>query len=242
MLGAMGRGRINKPEKSGAGRWLRRLALLLFVALVAAPIVLLLVFRFVPLPGTPEMLLSLAEGKGAHYSWSDSISPALGKAVIGSEDQNFCRHHGFDWGQIDKAIAQHSRNPQKHERGASTISQQTARTLFLAYQGGWIRKGLETWLTVLVEGLWPKKRILTAYLNLVDWGHGNFGAEAAARAYFHTSAAALTRAESARLAAILPDPDKWSAVAPGRYVAGRTRTLIGQSAVVTRDGLDFCVH
>jgi monofunctional biosynthetic peptidoglycan transglycosylase len=242
MLAAMGRGRINKPEKNAGWRWLRRLALLLFVALVAAPVLLLLLFRFVPLPGTPEMLLSMAEGKGAHYSWSDSISPALGKAVIGSEDQNFCRHHGFDWGQIDKAMAEHARDPQRRERGASTISQQTARTMFLAYQGGWVRKGLETWLTVLVEGLWPKKRILTAYLNLVDWGHGNFGAVAAARAYFHTSASALTRAQSARLAAILPDPDKWSAVTPGRYVAGRARTLIGQSGVVTRDGLDFCVR
>jgi monofunctional biosynthetic peptidoglycan transglycosylase len=241
MLAVMG-DRINKPEKSGAKRWLWRLALLLFVLLVAAPVLLLLLFRFVPLPGTPEMLFSMAEGKGAHYSWSDSIAPALGKAVIGSEDQNFCRHHGFDWGQIDKAMAEHARDPEKHERGASTISQQTARTLFLAYQGGWVRKGLETWLTVLVEGLWPKKRILTAYLNLVDWGHGNFGAEAAARAYFHTSASALTRAQSARLAAILPDPSKWSAVAPGRYVAGRTRKLIGQSGVVTRDGLDFCVR
>src|SRR5580704_12012483 len=108
MLAAMGRGRINKPEKNAGWRWLRRLALLLFVALVAAPVLLLLLFRFVPLPGTPEMLLSMAEGKGAHYSWSDSISPTLGKAVIGSEDQNFCRHHGFDWDQINKAMAEHA--------------------------------------------------------------------------------------------------------------------------------------
>ena len=106
----------------------------------------------------------------------------------------------------------------------------------------WVRKGLEAYLTVMIEGLWPKKRILEAYLNLVDWGHGNFGAEAAARAYFHTSAGRLTRGQAARLAAILPDPDKWSAVAPGAYVAGRARTLVGQASVVTRDGLDFCVR
>jgi monofunctional biosynthetic peptidoglycan transglycosylase len=95
---------------------------------------------------------------------------------------------------------------------------------------------------VLIEGLWPKKRILDAYLNLVDWGHGNFGAEAAARAYFHTSAAHLTRSQAARLAAILPDPSKWNAAAPGPYVTERARVLLGQAAVVARDGLDACLR
>jgi monofunctional biosynthetic peptidoglycan transglycosylase len=217
------------------------LAAFLFVVLVAAPVLALLIFRTLPLPGTPQMLWSLAEGKGAHYAWADNIAPVLGRTVIGSEDQNFCSHHGFDWDEIDKAVAAHERHPQRRLRGASTISQQTARTLFLGYRGGWVRKGAEAYLTVLLEALWPKKRILEAYLNLVDWGHGNFGAEAAARAYFHTGAAALTRNQAARLAAILPDPDKWSASAPGPYVAGRVGTLIGQAAVVTRDGLDSCV-
>jgi monofunctional biosynthetic peptidoglycan transglycosylase len=162
--------------------------------------------------------------------------------VIGSEDQNFCSHHGFDWGEIDKAVTAHERNPARRLRGASTISQQTARTLFLAYPGGWVRKGFETYLTAMLEALWPKQRILEAYLNLVDWGHGNFGAEAAARAYFHSSAARLTRNQAARLAAILPDPTKWNAAEPGPYVAERARVLQGQAAVVTRDGLDFCVR
>ena len=225
-----------------AGRgWLGKLLVILFVLLVAAPVLLLLLFRFVPVPGTPQMLWSLAEGKGAHYSWSDRIPPFLGKAVIGSEDQNFCSHHGFDWDEIDKAVTAHERHPRKKLRGASTISQQTARTVFLGYRGGWARKGAETYLTVLVEALWPKKRILEAYLNLVDWGHGNYGAEAAARAYFHTSAQALTRNQAARLAAILPDPHKWSAAAPGPYVSGRAAALVGQAAVVARDGLDACV-
>jgi monofunctional biosynthetic peptidoglycan transglycosylase len=231
----MGLGRINP------GSLLRRFALWLFVVLVAAPAALLLIFRFVPLPGTPQMLWSLAEGKGAHYAWSDHVAPVLGRTVIGSEDQNFCSHHGFDWDEIDKAMAAHERNPRRRLRGASTISQQTARTLFLGYRGGWVRKGMEAYLTVMLEALWPKKRILEAYLNAVDWGHGNFGAEAAARAYFHTTAAALTRGQAARLAAILPDPDKWNAAAPGPYVAGRAAFLAGQAAVVTRDGLDFCV-
>ena len=201
---------------------------------------LLLIFRFLPVPGTPEMLLSLMEGKGAHYHWRGDITPVLGRSVIGSEDQNFCSHHGFDWDEIDKAVAAHERG--RRLRGASTISQQTARSLFLAYQGGWVRKGMEAYLTVLIEALWPKQRILEAYLNLVDWGHGNFGAEAAARAYFHTSAARLTRTEAARLAAVLPDPTKWNAADPGPYVTERTRALLGQAAVVSRDGLDDCVR
>jgi monofunctional biosynthetic peptidoglycan transglycosylase len=222
--------------------WLGRVVLWLFVLLVAAPVLLLLVFRFLPIPGTPEMLLSLVEGKGARSSWTDDINPVLGRSVIGSEDQNFCSHHGFDFKQINAVMEDHRRHPERPMRGASTLSQQTARTLFLAPVRSYIRKGLEAYLTVMIEGLWPKKRILDAYLNLVDWGHGNFGAEAAARAYFHTSAARLTANQAARLAAILPDPWKWSASAPGPYVAGRAGVLLGQAAVVRRDGLDACLR
>ena len=122
-------------------------------------------------------------------------------------------------------MAAHDRDPGRRDRGASSISQQTARTLFLASRGGWGRKGLETWLTVLVEGLWPKKRILTAYLNLVDWGHGNFGAEAAARAYFHTSATRLSAAPRQRgWPRSCPDPDKMErGCALSRYVVQNAR-------------------
>lgn len=225
----------------GKGSWLRRLAWALFLVLVAAPVALILLYRFVPPPGTPQMLVSLVQGKGAHYQWSDRLPPVLGKSVIGSEDQNFCHHHGFDWKSIDQAMAAHERNPKKQLRGASTISQQTARTLFLVPVRSWVRKGAEAYLTVLIEALWPKQRILEAYLNLVDWGHGNFGAEAAARAYFHTSASRLTRNQAARLAAVLPDPDKWNAARPGPYVAERSGVLIGRAQEVTRDNLDFCV-
>jgi len=213
----------------------------LFILLVPAPILSLLLFRVVPVPGTPEMLLSLVQGKGAHYSWSDDISPRLERAVIGAEDQNFCRHHGFDYAAIQKAMDDHKRHPGRPMRGASTISQQTARTLFLVPARSWIRKGLEAYLTVLVEALWPKKRILTAYLNLVDWGDGIFGAQAAAQAYFGTDASSLTSEEAARLAAILPNPHKWKAAHPGRYVARRSGMLRGREQMVARDGLNFCV-
>ena len=123
--------------------WLWKLAVSLFVLLAVAPVLLLLLYRFVPVPGTPEMLVSLIEGKGARYRWTDDISPRLERAVIGAEDQNFCTHHGFDWTSIDKAMADHQRHPKRPMRGASTISQQAARTLFLVPMRSWIRKGLE---------------------------------------------------------------------------------------------------
>jgi monofunctional glycosyltransferase len=240
----MGRGSGQGNDKGLVWRgrgFIWRTVAILFILLVPAPIILLLLFRYVPVPGTPEMLLSLIEGKGASYSWSDDISPRLERAVIGAEDQNFCTHHGFDWKSIDKAVEDHKRHPDKPMRGASTISQQTARTLFLLPVRSWVRKGLEAYLTVLLEKLWPKKRILQAYLNLVDWGDGIFGANAAARAYFGTDAASLDAAEAARLAAILPNPHKWRAAHPGRYVRRRTASLEGRSAMVVRDDLNFCV-
>jgi len=221
--------------------WLWKLLLTLFVLLVPAPIFLLLIFRVLPIPGTPEMLVSLIQGKGASYHWTGDISPRLERAVIAAEDQNFCTHHGFDWVNINKAMEDHKRHPSKPMRGASTISQQTARTLFLVPMRSWIRKGLEAYLTVLLENLWPKKRILLAYLNLVDWGDGIFGAEAAASAYFGTDAGSLDSDQAARLAAILPNPHKWKAAHPGRYVRRRAGMLQGRSAMVTRDGLNFCV-
>ncbi len=177
-----------------------------------------------------QMLLSLLEGEGTHYSWVpfDEIAPSLPTAVIAAEDQRFCSHHGFDWVSIDKAVKEHEHG-RRLLRGASTISQQAARSLFLVPVRSWVRKGAEAYLTVLMEALWPKQRILTAYLNLVDWGRGNYGAEAAAQAYFHVPAADLSPAQSARLAAILPDPDEWNAARPGPYVARRAAISAGQA-------------
>jgi monofunctional biosynthetic peptidoglycan transglycosylase len=214
----------------------------LFALLVPLPIFVILVLRIAPVPGTPQMLGDLLTGNDVHYSWVsyDRISYNLARAVIASEDDNFCAHHGFDWHSIDKAIKAGERG--KHLRGASTISQQTARSVFLAPVRSWVRKGAEAWLTVLIEALWPKERILTVYLNVVDWGHGNFGAEAASRNYFHKSASALTVTQATRLAAILPDPDQWAAAHPGPYVASRAVTLRARMAEITRDNLDACVR
>ena len=171
-----------------------RVLAILFILLVPAPILLLLLFRYVPVPGTPEMLLSLIQGKGASYSWSDDISPRLERAVIGAEDQNFCAHHGFDWKSINKAMEDHKRHPNKPERGASTISQQTARTLFLLPVRSWIRKGLEAYLTVIMELTWPKERILEVYLNIAEFGRGVYGVEAASERFFHKPASLLQAA------------------------------------------------
>lgn len=221
--------------------WARRAAAVLFVLFVPAPLVLILLFRFVPVPFAPQMAIPLVNGEGLNYHWvgRDAIAPALERAVIASEDEDFCTHHGFDWKDIDTALKEHKHG--RRLRGASTISQQTARSLFLAPARSWVRKGIEAYLTVLLEALWPKERILTAYLNLVDWGHGNFGAEAAAQSYFHESAKALTNRQAARLAVVLPDPDVWQAVRPGPYVAARTDTILARMHEVTRDGLDWCV-
>ena len=163
--------------------------------------------------------------------------------MIGAEDQNFCTHHGFDWSQHRQGDGRRmSAIPTSRLRGASTISQQTARTLFLVPMRSWIRKGLEAYLTVLIEALWPKKRILEAYLNLVDWGDGNFGAEAAASAYFGTDAGSLD-GDPGGAAGRDPAQSRTNGrrPIPAAMSADRTGMLQGRSAMVTRDGLNFCV-
>ena len=135
--------------------WPRRIAAVVFAVLVPLPILYLLIFRFVPVPATPQMLIDFVTLQPVHNSWRSygEISPYLKRSVIGSEDQAFCTHHGFDWEDIDKAMKEHERHPRKHLRGASTISQQVARTLFLLPVRSWVRKGAEAYLTVLVEAL-----------------------------------------------------------------------------------------
>jgi monofunctional biosynthetic peptidoglycan transglycosylase len=231
-----------RGDEEGRTPWVRRtLAVILFYTVVL-PVCLIIIFRFLPVPFTPQMVIDAFTGQEVHYSWRGwhAINPALGRAVIAAEDQNFCRHNGFDWKAIEKALKNNERG--RKVRGGSTISQQTARTVFMTPVRNWARKGIEAYLTVLIEFFWPKERILLVYLNLVDWGHGNYGAEAAAQAYFGTSAGDMSSAQAARLAAILPSPDKWRADRPGRYVARRATKLVGRSSYVRRDGLDFCVR
>ncbi|MBB6252565.1 monofunctional biosynthetic peptidoglycan transglycosylase [Nitrospirillum iridis] len=194
-------------------------------------------------PGTPLMLIRRVQGVPAR-GWApvplDRIAPALQRAVIGAEDSRFCSHHGVDWGAVDAALDE---DEDGHTlRGASTISQQTAKNAFLWPGRTWLRKGMEFGFTELIELIWGKRRILEMYLNIVEWGDGLYGAEAAAQAYFGVSAGALTPSQAAALAAVLPSPRKWNARHPGPYVARRIGILEQRAAIVARDGLDACVR
>ncbi len=156
----------------------------------------------------------------------DHISRELALAVISSEDQRFLDHHGFDFTQIQKAMDEAERGGRS--RGASTITQQVAKNLFLWNGHSWMRKGMEAWFTVLIEALWSKRRILEVYLNIAEFGRGIYGAEAAAQNFFHKPAARLNRAEAARLAAVLPNPVRMRAEAPGNYLQRRQLEIQGQ--------------
>jgi monofunctional biosynthetic peptidoglycan transglycosylase len=162
------------------------------------------------------------------HTWVDlaQISPNLPLAVVASEDQKFPEHWGFDVEAIEKAyqLNQHSHRV----RGASTISQQVAKNLYLWSGRSYFRKGLEAYFTLLIEGLWPKRRILEVYLNIAEFGNGTYGAEAAAERFFHRPAARLSRSDAATLAAVLPNPEHYSAAAPSRYVLQRRDWILGQ--------------
>jgi monofunctional biosynthetic peptidoglycan transglycosylase len=220
-----------------------RRALAWFVALVfALPVGLVLLFRFLPVPATPLMIATWVRDGGMVQTWVplEAISPNLVRAVIASEDQKFCSHYGFDLEEIDKALDENAAG--RRLRGASTISQQTAKNLFLGPERSWIRKGVEAYLTVLIEALWPKRRILETYLNVAEWGPQRFGAEAAAQANFHKPAARLSQLEAARLAVILPNPRVYRADVPGPYVSRQSDIVAGRIGEVIRDKLDACIY
>ena len=202
----------------------------LLVGLLALSLVGVVAYRFVPPPVTPLMLLRAMEGEPIHAPWlpAHAIPPVLVDAVLTSEDQRFCLHHGFDFVEIDKALE--AEEDGRRLRGASTISQQAARDLYLLPVRSFLRKGVEAYFTVLMEALWPKWRIAEAYLNTVEWGPGIYGAEAASEYAFHHSAQHLTRSEAALLAAILPNPRRWSAAAPTAYIRNRAEIILERMA------------
>ncbi|MBA6114362.1 monofunctional biosynthetic peptidoglycan transglycosylase [Pseudomonas putida] len=205
---------------------IRRLArALLWFA--AGSIVLVLVFRWVPPPGTALMaerkVQSWISGEPIELQrdWEpwENISDELKVAVIAGEDQKFAYHWGFDIPAIQAALASNERGGSI--RGASTLTQQVAKNLFLWSGRSWFRKGLEAWFTALIELFWSKERILEVYLNSAEWGKGVFGAQAAARYHFGIDARQLSRQQAAQLAAVLPSPIKWNASQPSAYVASR---------------------
>jgi len=210
--------------RRGIGWWLAAGT----VAALLVPALLCLLFAVVPVPLTPLMVLRAAQGAPMTRDWTsiERISPSLIAAVVAAEDSNFCRHYGFDIPALSEAIRRYTRSQRSSRlRGASTITQQTVKNVFLWPDRTWPRKILEAGLTLYAETLWSKRRTLEIYLNVVEWGDGIYGAEAAARHHFGKSARDLTRTEAARLAAVLPSPLRWSPSNPGPYVVSRTETI-----------------
>ena len=208
---------------------------LLCALFFAISIFSVILFRWVPIPLTPLMLIRCTEQMFSsghkiklNQNWVsiDKISPNLQLAVVCSEDQNFFQHSGFDFNAIEKAV-EHNKN-HKRKRGASTISQQTAKNVFLYDGRNWIRKGFEVYFTFLIEFFWSKERIMEVYLNVIEFGDGIYGVESASQEFFHTSAQKLTRERAALLASVLPNPRKFSPITPTSYVRKRQKWIIGQ--------------
>lgn len=194
----------------------------------------LLLYRFIDPPGTPLMLIRMAErGEGVRYQPLplSAVAPGLVRAVVASEDSRFCLHHGIDLGAVQDALDDYEETGRL--RGASTITMQVARNLFLWPGGGFVRKGLEVPLALALDVFWPKRRIIEVYLGIAEMGPGLFGAGAAAEALFGIPASRLSDGQAARLAAVLPNPNRWNAARPTAYIERRSgviRARVGQLA------------
>lgn len=206
------------------------------IVFFGSSILAVVAFRFISVSVTPLMVIRSINPVGSDsqkererhwkHDWVsyDDISPWMSKAVVASEDDNFYKHHGFDFKQIEKAVEEHKQG--KRQRGASTISQQTAKNVFLWPGHSWIRKGLEAYFTVLIEAIWPKERILEVYLNSIEMGAGIYGVEAAAEYYFNKPASGLTKRECALIAVSLPSPLKRDPANPSAYLNKRARQIM----------------
>ncbi len=204
------------------------------VAFFGSTILAVVALRFIPVYFTPLMFIrcyqQIAEGKelklAHHWVSMENISPSLPVAVIASEDANFLSHHGFDYKAIEHAVKRNMEHPEKRRLGASTISQQTAKNVFLWPGRSWMRKGLEVYFTGLIELMWSKQRIMEVYLNSIEMGDGIYGAEAVAKEHFHTDALHLSRAQCALVAATLPNPRRFSSKSPSSYMLRRESRIL----------------
>ncbi len=218
----------NRPLIKKALRFARRLLVFFF----ASSILAVLAYRFIPVYITPLMVIRTVQQlvSGDKPTWKhtwvsfDKISPHLPTAVIASEDNRFAEHNGFDFVEIKKAMKENE--TRKRKRGASTISQQTAKNVFLWPQSSWLRKGFEVYFTFLIELLWPKERIMEVYLNSIEMGKGIYGAEAAAKYKFHKTAIKLTKGECALIAATLPNPLRFDSARPSPYIRKRQQQIL----------------
>ncbi len=240
----MVRFRMRSPSSSAhglgfrLGSWIAR-AIVWFVGLSLG---LTLLYKFVPVPVTLTMIM---DPNGFEKSWTplSRIDRAMVDAVIAGEDAKFCRHNGFDTQAIEKAMERNARSSRL--RGGSTISQQTAKNVFLWQGAGWTRyarKGLEVWFTFLIEQIWGKRRIMEVYLNVAETGIGTYGVEAGAQRYFGHSAAHLNRIEAARIAAALPAPKRREVIDPGRFTRRHGNAIAARSGVVRDSALDACIY
>ena len=222
--------------------FLSRMIILIFKLIfgfVLLSLAMVVIYRFVPPPTTITML---TDANGATRDWTslDRINRNMVAAAIAAEDGKFCTHSGFDREAIEDAVRRNAQDGRI--RGGSTISQQTAKNVFLWQGGGFFRKGLEAWFTVLIETIWGKRRIMEVYLNVAETGIGTYGVEAGAQRYFGKSAASLNRDEAARMAAALPLPKKRSVKNPSGFVRRYGNSIARRIGIVQRDGLDACTR
>ncbi len=218
--------------------WLVRLVL----AFILISVLWVLAYRFVPPPITATMLGDVFAGRGLDKDWMSisEIDRDMVRAAIAAEDSKFCQHDGFDFDAIEQAMQRNASGGRI--RGGSTISQQTAKNAFLWQGGGYVRKGVEAWFTVLIEAMWPKRRIMEVYLNLAETGIGTYGVNAGSQRYYGHDADAMSRTEAARIAAVLPLPKKRGAIAPKGFTRRYGGSIAARIGVVARDGLDACVY
>ena len=231
-----------KRKRPGRGFRPFRFLLKLVLALLLLSVGLVVLYRFVPPPITATMVGDVIGGRGLDKDWMslDEMDRDMVRAAIAAEDGKFCSHSGFDWDAIQDAAKRNASGGRI--RGGSTISQQTAKNVFLWQGGGYFRKGLEAYFTVLIEAIWGKRRIMEVYLNVAETGIGTYGANAGSMRYFGHDASAMTATEAARIAAVLPLPKKRGAIAPKGFTRRYGNTIAARIGSVARDGLDACVY
>jgi len=220
--------------------FIKRLLTWIVVAFFASTILSVVALRWVPVWFTPLMFIRLAQQSSddkpltLHHHWVslEEIAPSLSTAVMASEDARFLEHYGFDYKAIEKAAMRNIKHPEKTRHGASTISQQTAKNVFLWPGRSWLRKGLEVYFTTLIELCWSKQRIMEVYLNSIEMGEGIYGADAVAEYHFNTTAKDLTRAQCALIAVSLPNPRRMNSASPSSYMLRRQQRILREMKFV----------
>jgi monofunctional glycosyltransferase len=232
------------PRRASSGGIVRRIVrflLKLVLAFLLVSVAVTVLYRFVPPPITWTMIGDIVGGHGATRNWVplSRIDPDMPRAAIAAEDARFCSHSGFDYKAIANAAYRNSKGGRI--RGGSTISQQTAKNVFLFQGGGYVRKAAEAYFTLLIEAIWGKRRIMEVYLNVAETGIGTYGVDAGARRYFKHGADRLSTREAAQLAAVLPLPKKRAGIAPRGHTRRYANSISRRIGVVRNDGLDACL-